>query len=72
LRLFEVGQRALLVRLVLPSTTLPLHEPQAPFLQPYGRPMPARMAAERTVSSASQVNWLPLGWTVIWKVMRYS
>jgi len=23
-----------------PFTTAPLHEPHAPFLQPYGRPMP--------------------------------
>ena len=28
-----------------PLTTVPLHEPQAPFLQPYGRPMPWRKAA---------------------------
>jgi len=38
----------------VPSTTLPLQEPQAPFLQPYGRPMPERIAAASTVSSASQ------------------
>src|SRR5258706_513627 len=28
-----------------PLTTVPLHEPHAPFLQPYGRPMPWRRAA---------------------------
>ena len=30
---------------ISPLTTVPLHEPQAPFLQPYGRPMPWRRAA---------------------------
>src|SRR5438874_4930234 len=42
----------------------PLHEPHAPFLQPYGRPTPFRNAAARTVSSSSTSKRLPLGCAV--------
>jgi hypothetical protein len=39
-----------------PSSTRDLHEPQAPFLQPYGSTTPWRSAASRTNSSSSTVN----------------
>src|SRR6185369_12457312 len=50
-----------------PSSFLHLQEPQAPSLQPYGIPMPCRMAAGRIASPELTPNERPLGCTVTWK-----
>src|SRR4051812_27139891 len=50
----------------VPSSFLHLHEPHAPSLQPYGRPMPWRMAAASRASSALVLKVRPLGCTVTW------
>ncbi len=49
----------------VPSIFLHLQEPQAPSLQPYGRPMPWRMAAASMASPGSATKLRPLGKTLI-------
>jgi hypothetical protein len=44
-----------------PARSMPLHAPQAPLRQPYGRPMFWRSAASRRVSPGATLNVWPLG-----------